>query len=79
MGERCAATAARRRLKTALASEYRYAVPCNLTEFMRTAVDFESTVQITSIYIGSQEVWPKIFANCDSAKGCQERGNMLRS
>jgi hypothetical protein len=55
MGERCAATAARRRLKTALASVYRYAVPSNLTEIMRTAVDFESTAQIISFRTGSQE------------------------
>jgi hypothetical protein len=37
MGEGYAALAARRRLKTALASVYRYAVPFNLTEIMRTA------------------------------------------
>jgi hypothetical protein len=71
MGERCAATAARRRLKTALASVYRYAVPSNLTEIMRTAVNFDSTAQITNFYMSSQEVWAKFFAKCDSARDCQ--------
>jgi hypothetical protein len=71
MGEGCAATAARRRLKTALASVYRYAVPSNLTEIMRTAVDFEPTAQITNFCVRSQEVWAKIFANCNSARGWQ--------
>jgi hypothetical protein len=79
MGEGRAATAARRRLKTALASEYRYAVPCNLTEIMRTAVDFESTAQISNFCVGSQEVWAKIFANCNAGRGCQELVNVLRS
>jgi hypothetical protein len=60
MGERYAATAARRRLKTALASVYPYAVPYNLTEIMRTAVDFETTAQTTSFRSTSQEVWAKI-------------------
>src|SRR5262245_32851935 len=59
MGERYAATAARRRLKTALASVYPYAVPYNLTEIMRTAVDFETTAQPISFRSGSQEGWPK--------------------
>jgi hypothetical protein len=78
-GERYAATAARRRLKTALAAEYRYAVPCNLTEIMRTAVDFESTRQITNFCIGSQEVWGKNFAKCNAIKSCQALDNVLRS
>src|SRR5262245_51275777 len=55
MGERCAATAARRRSKTALASVYRYAVPSNLTEIMRTAIDLETTAQPTRFHTGSQE------------------------
>jgi hypothetical protein len=77
MGERCAATAARRRLKTALASVYRYAVPSNLTEIMRTAVDFDSTAQITNFYMASQEVWAKFFAKCNAATSCYVLVNML--
>src|SRR5262245_38265592 len=46
MGERYAAFAARRRLKTALASVYPYAVPFNLTEIMRTAVDLKSSASV---------------------------------
>ena len=49
MGERCAALAARRRLKTALASVYRYAVPFNLKEIMRTAVASETTAYPSSV------------------------------
>jgi hypothetical protein len=56
MGERYAAMAARRRLKTALASVYPYAVPCNLTEIMRTAADLETTAQPISFHTGSQEI-----------------------
>jgi hypothetical protein len=60
MGERYAALAARRRLKTALASVYPYAVPFNLTEIMRTAVALKTTAQRTSFYAGSQEFGAKI-------------------
>jgi hypothetical protein len=60
MGERYAALAARRRLKTALASVYPYAVPSNLTEIMRTAITFETTAQGISFRSGSQEVKAKI-------------------
>jgi hypothetical protein len=60
MGERYAALAARRRLKTASASVYPYAVPFNLTEIMRTAVALETTAQRTSFCSGSQELKAKI-------------------
>jgi hypothetical protein len=60
MGERYAALAARRRLKTALASVYPYAVPFTLTEIMRTAVTLETTAQPTSFRPGSQESEAKI-------------------
>jgi hypothetical protein len=60
MGERYAALAARRRLKTASASVYPYAVPFNLTEIMRTAIALETTAQRTSFYGGSQELEAKI-------------------
>jgi hypothetical protein len=60
MGERYAALAARRRLKTASASVYPYAVPFNLTEIMRTAVALETTAQRTSFCGGSQELEAKI-------------------
>jgi hypothetical protein len=60
MGERYAACAARRRLKTALASVYPYAVPFNLTEIMRTLVASATTRQPTSFSGGSQELAVKI-------------------
>ena len=60
MDERCAALAARRRLKTALASVYRYAVPFNLTEIMHTAVALKATAQPTSFCGASQELTAKI-------------------
>jgi hypothetical protein len=60
MGERYAALAARRRLKTALAAVYPYAVPFNLTEIMRTAITWETTAQRTSFRSGSQESKAKI-------------------
>src|SRR5262245_23373599 len=60
MGERYAALAARRRLKTASASVYPYAVPFNLTEIMHTAVAKETTPQPTSFYSSSQELEAKI-------------------
>jgi hypothetical protein len=60
MDEVFAALAARRRLKTALASVYPYAVPFNLTEIMRTAVAWETTAQRTSFRTGSQELKAKI-------------------
>jgi hypothetical protein len=60
MDEVFAALAARRRLKTALASVYPYAVPFNLTEIMRTAVAWETTAQRTNFYTGSQELKAKI-------------------
>jgi hypothetical protein len=60
MGERYAALAARRRLKTALAAVYPYAVPFNLTEIMRTAITCETTAQRTSFHSGSQESKAKI-------------------
>jgi hypothetical protein len=77
MGGRYAAMAARRRLKTALASVYPYAVPCTLTEIMRTAVDLETSAQPISFCGGSQEVWAKIFAKCNSEMSCQAPINVL--
>jgi hypothetical protein len=56
MDEGFAALAARRRLKTALASVYPYAVPFTRTEIMRTAVALETTAQRISFCIASQEV-----------------------
>jgi hypothetical protein len=43
-----------------LASVYRYAVPFNLTEIMRTAVALETRAQPTSFCGGSQELEAKI-------------------
>jgi poly(A) polymerase len=78
MGERCAALAARRRLKTALASVYPYAVPFNLTEIMRTAFALETWARLPASATLVKSVRQK-FAECKSTKGCRPRANMLGS
>jgi hypothetical protein len=63
MGEGYAAIAARRRLKTALASVYPYAVPFNLTEIMRTAVALETTASVPASALVVKSLQQK-FAKC---------------
>jgi hypothetical protein len=68
MGKGYAALAARRRLKTALASVYRYAVPFTLTEIMRTAIALETTAQRTSFCVASQESQEKNLQNASQER-----------
>jgi hypothetical protein len=63
MGEGYAAIAARRRLKTALASVYPYAVPFNLTEIMRTTVALETTASVPASVLVVKSLQQK-FAKC---------------